>query len=179
MASRYYGLDRGEGKNSVTEDSSSTATTDAEVRVDLVAAMSRSEVLLALEIIKDAIAEADWPPLAPPTMNWAIAGPDTVAEAAATATYTISYADAEIMFNESVLVTLDAAGGTAVEVTDFGEVSPTVLTFTSAATSQTATVLTVADTTADGDLDYTVEISSVSYGDIATQTATTTIIDDD
>jgi hypothetical protein len=49
MADRFYGIDRGEqGVANVTEGSSSTATTDVEVRVDLAANMSKMEVLLAL-----------------------------------------------------------------------------------------------------------------------------------
>jgi hypothetical protein len=63
MAERYYGIDRGEeGSVNVTEGSSSTATTDVEVRIDLAATMSQSEVLLALDTIKRAILEDSWPP---------------------------------------------------------------------------------------------------------------------
>ena len=63
MADRFYGIDRGEqGVANVTESSSSTATTDVEVRVDLAANMSKMEVLLALEAIKEAITQDTWPP---------------------------------------------------------------------------------------------------------------------
>ena len=62
MAQRYYGLDRGEVKKDVTEGSATTATTDVEVRIDLAASMSKSEVLLAIESIKQAITEDIWPP---------------------------------------------------------------------------------------------------------------------
>jgi len=63
MADRFYGIDRGEqGVRNVTEGSSSTATTDVEVRVDLAANMSKMEVLLALEAIKEAITQDTWPP---------------------------------------------------------------------------------------------------------------------
>jgi hypothetical protein len=63
MADRFYGIDRGEqGVANVTEGSSSTATTDVEVRVDLAANMSKMEVLLALEAIKEAITQDTWPP---------------------------------------------------------------------------------------------------------------------
>lgn len=62
MADRFYGIDRGEqGVRNVTEGSSSTATTDVEVRVDLIG-MSKLEVLLALDTIKEAIAQDTWPP---------------------------------------------------------------------------------------------------------------------
>lgn len=63
MAERYYGIDRGEqGAKNVTEDSSTTATTDVELRVDLAASMSKMEVLLAIDSIKEAIIQDTWPP---------------------------------------------------------------------------------------------------------------------
>ncbi len=63
MADRFYGIDRGEqGVRNVTEGSSSTATTDVEVRVDLAANMGKMEVLLALDAIKEAITQDTWPP---------------------------------------------------------------------------------------------------------------------
>jgi hypothetical protein len=63
MADRFYGIDRGEqGKGEVTEGSSSTATTDVEVRIDLAANMEKQEVLNALDVIKQAIFEDTWPP---------------------------------------------------------------------------------------------------------------------
>jgi len=63
MADRFYGIDRGEqGVRNVTEGSGSTATTDVEVRVDLAANMSKIEVLLALDTIKEAIIQETWPP---------------------------------------------------------------------------------------------------------------------
>jgi hypothetical protein len=63
MAERFYGIDRGEqGVRNVTEGSASTATTDVEVRVDLAANMQKMEVLLALDVIKEAIIQDTWPP---------------------------------------------------------------------------------------------------------------------
>jgi len=63
MAERFYGIDRGEqGVRNVTEGSGSTATTDVEVRVDLAANMQKMEVLLALDVIKEAILQDTWPP---------------------------------------------------------------------------------------------------------------------
>jgi len=63
MAERFYGIDRGEqGVRNVTEGASSTATTDVEVRVDLAANMSKMEVLLAIDTLKDAITQDTWPP---------------------------------------------------------------------------------------------------------------------
>ncbi len=62
MADRFYGIDRGEqGVRNVTEGATSTATTDVEVRVDLIG-MSKLEVLLALDTIKEAITQDTWPP---------------------------------------------------------------------------------------------------------------------
>jgi hypothetical protein len=62
MADRFYGIDRGEqGVRNVTEGAASTATTDVEVRVDLIG-MSKLEVLLALDTIKEAILQDTWPP---------------------------------------------------------------------------------------------------------------------
>jgi len=62
MAERFYGIDRGEqGVRNVTEGSA-TATTDVEVRVDLAADMQKMEVLLALDVIKEAIIQDTWPP---------------------------------------------------------------------------------------------------------------------
>jgi hypothetical protein len=46
----------------VTEGAASTATTDVEVRVDLAADMQKMEVLLALDVIKEAIIQDTWPP---------------------------------------------------------------------------------------------------------------------
>jgi hypothetical protein len=62
MADRFYGIDRGEqGVRNVTEGAASTATTDVELRVDLIG-MSKLEVLLAIDTIKDAIIQDTWPP---------------------------------------------------------------------------------------------------------------------
>ena len=63
MAERFYGIDRGEQeKRNVTEGAGSTATLDVEIRVDLAAGMSKQEVLLAIDTIKQAIFEDTWPP---------------------------------------------------------------------------------------------------------------------
>ena len=61
MADRYYGIDRGlQGARNVTEDESTTGL-DVEVRVDLIG-MSKQEVLLAIDSIKEAIIQDSWPP---------------------------------------------------------------------------------------------------------------------
>jgi len=63
MAERFYGIDRGEqGVRNVTEGAATTATTDVEVRVDLAANMSKQEVLLAIDVLKEAIFQDTWPP---------------------------------------------------------------------------------------------------------------------
>ncbi len=66
MAERFYGLNLGQTKNDVTEGSSSTATTDVEVRVDLAgfanAGKAKNDVVQMLENIKMSILEDQWPP---------------------------------------------------------------------------------------------------------------------
>lgn len=61
MADRFYSVDRGENEFSVTEGSS-TSGEDVEVRFDLSSGMSKSEVLLALEKIKNHITKGNWLP---------------------------------------------------------------------------------------------------------------------
>lgn len=61
MADRFYGLDRGDTEFDVTEDSSSP-TKDVEVAVDLAVNLEKSEVLLALDMIKNHIVKGNWPP---------------------------------------------------------------------------------------------------------------------
>lgn len=61
MADRFYGIDRGnQGVRNVTEAASTTGL-DVEVRVDLIG-MSKVEVLLALDVLKQAITQDTWPP---------------------------------------------------------------------------------------------------------------------
>lgn len=66
MAQRYFGLDRGQVKKDVTEGSSSTATKDVEVRIDMAGlaadSQGKKEVLMMLEYIKEAIKEQKFPP---------------------------------------------------------------------------------------------------------------------
>lgn len=65
MAERYYGIDRGDPQvqtGAVTEDSSTTATTDVEIRIDLAAGMDQGEVLLLIDALKRAIMQDAWPP---------------------------------------------------------------------------------------------------------------------
>lgn len=61
MPDRFYGIDRGnQGVRNVTEAASTTGL-DVEVRVDLIG-MSKVEVLLALDTLKEAIVQDSWPP---------------------------------------------------------------------------------------------------------------------
>jgi hypothetical protein len=61
MPDRFYGIDRGnQGVSKVTESASTTGL-DVEVRVDLIG-MSKLEVLLALDTLKEAITQDNWPP---------------------------------------------------------------------------------------------------------------------
>lgn len=62
MAQAYYGLDRGENEFDVTVGSSSTATTDVEVRVDIASSITKAEVLQALDNIRNAILKGNWTP---------------------------------------------------------------------------------------------------------------------
>lgn len=61
MADRIYGLDRGQTEFSVSEGSSSP-TLDVEVVVDLAVGLTKSEVLQALDMIKNHIVKGNWPP---------------------------------------------------------------------------------------------------------------------
>lgn len=61
MADRIYGLDRGETEFNVAESSSSPAK-DVEVVVDLAVGLEKSEVLQALDMIKNHIIKGNWPP---------------------------------------------------------------------------------------------------------------------
>ena len=66
MAERYYGLDLGQTKNQVTEGTSTTATLDVEVRIDLAGVTAdgtgRMQVIEMIENIKQFILEDQWPP---------------------------------------------------------------------------------------------------------------------
>lgn len=61
MASRYFGIEKGEKFTSITEDSSTTGKT-IEVVVDLADGASREQVLVGLENLKNYILQSNWPP---------------------------------------------------------------------------------------------------------------------
>lgn len=63
MATRLYGISRGEQYNQVTEGVGSAVAADSvEVTVDLASSLTREDVLMALEKIKQHIINGDWPP---------------------------------------------------------------------------------------------------------------------
>lgn len=63
MATRRYGLSRGETEFQVTEAvGAATAADNIELTVDLAVSLSREDVLLALEKIKGHIVKGNWPP---------------------------------------------------------------------------------------------------------------------
>jgi hypothetical protein len=62
MALRYFGIEGGQPDTTVT-DASSTTSKDIELVVDLAASLNLSQVLDAVERIKDYITRsAKWPP---------------------------------------------------------------------------------------------------------------------
>ena len=61
MASRYYGINRGQTEFSVVEGSS-TGTKDVELVVDLSKSLTKAEVLEKIEEIKNHILKGNWPP---------------------------------------------------------------------------------------------------------------------
>ena len=61
IADRFYGLDRGDQENDVSEGTS-TPTKAIEVAVELALNLEKSEVVQKLEEIKNHIVKGDWPP---------------------------------------------------------------------------------------------------------------------
>lgn len=63
MATRRYGLSRGETEFQVTEGvGSATASDNIELTVDLAASLTKNEVILALEMLQNWIVKGNWPP---------------------------------------------------------------------------------------------------------------------
>lgn len=63
MATRRYGLSRGETEFSVTESVGAATNADnVEVTVDLAVSLTKSEVLQKLDEIKNHITKGNWPP---------------------------------------------------------------------------------------------------------------------
>lgn len=63
MATRIYGISRGEQYNQVTEGVGAAVAADSvELTVDLASGLTREDVLLALEKIEMHIIKGNWPP---------------------------------------------------------------------------------------------------------------------
>lgn len=61
MASRYWGINRGQTEFSVVEGAA-TNSTDAELVLDLTKHFTKEDLLLALDYIRNAIIKDIWPP---------------------------------------------------------------------------------------------------------------------
>ncbi len=63
MATRRYGISKGENIGQVTEGVGAATSADGvELTVDLAAISSKEQVLLALECIEQHIIKGNWPP---------------------------------------------------------------------------------------------------------------------
>lgn len=64
MATRLYGISRGENYGSVVTEGvgSATAADNIELTVDLAVSLTKAEVVMALQRIADYITTHDWPP---------------------------------------------------------------------------------------------------------------------
>lgn len=63
MATRRYGLSRGETEFQVTEAvGAATAADGIELTVDLAVNLTKAEVLQAIEMFENHIIKGDWPP---------------------------------------------------------------------------------------------------------------------
>jgi hypothetical protein len=63
MATRLYGISRGETEFQVVEDvGSAVATDNIELTVDLAEDLTKEDVLLALDKFKAHITKGNWPP---------------------------------------------------------------------------------------------------------------------
>ena len=62
MATRLYGISRGEGQEQIAEGVGSATTDDLELTIDLDANMTREEVVVLLDRVTRYILEHDFPP---------------------------------------------------------------------------------------------------------------------
>ena len=63
MATRRYGISRGETSQQIAEGvGSATSADDIEITVDLAVNLTKEDVMLALEKFKDHIFKGNWPP---------------------------------------------------------------------------------------------------------------------
>lgn len=61
MADRFYGVNRGQTEFAVV-DQATTPSTDIEIVVDLAKNLTKSEVLILIDEIKNKITKGNWPP---------------------------------------------------------------------------------------------------------------------
>jgi hypothetical protein len=62
MATRLYGVSRGDGPEAISETAGPAVTKELELIVDLAPGMTREDVLLLLERLSRHLLEHDWPP---------------------------------------------------------------------------------------------------------------------
>ena len=62
MATRLYGISRGESQEQISEIVGAATTDDIELTIDLAAGMTREEVVMLLDRITRYILEHDFPP---------------------------------------------------------------------------------------------------------------------
>lgn len=62
MATRLYGISRGESQEQIAEAVGAATTDDLELTIDLAAGMTREEVVVLLDRITRYIIEHDFPP---------------------------------------------------------------------------------------------------------------------
>ena len=62
MATRLYGISRGESQEQIAETAGAATTDDLELTIDLAVGMTREEVVVLLDRITRYILEHDFPP---------------------------------------------------------------------------------------------------------------------
>lgn len=63
MATRRYGISRGDGQDAIAEAAGAATVDDIELTLDLAAGMTREEVLLLFDRLSRYILENDYPPV--------------------------------------------------------------------------------------------------------------------
>ena len=62
MATRLYGISRGEGQDQITETVGAATTDNVELTIDLAAGLTREDAVLLLDRLSRYILEHDFPP---------------------------------------------------------------------------------------------------------------------
>ena len=62
MATRLYGISRGESQDQITETVGAATTDNVELTIDLAAGLTREDVVLLLDRLSRYILEHDFPP---------------------------------------------------------------------------------------------------------------------